>query len=173
MVRRVHLRHGSVMIDPIATLRTIGGTARIVMNQGAVLLLERGDTRGCKCCAFECDDEVTVSVTFCNHTTTLTIPIPGSNSVQDNFGANNESFIIINASISCTACGWLLSILVCAYCEETFFIASDGFDALIPFAESEETPGDGHCPESGEVDLICFGEQFGIPCVTVTTATIA
>ena len=161
------------MIDPVPTLRTIGGTDRIVMHEGKVFLLERGDSRGCKCCAFECDAEVTVSVTFCNHTTTITIPIPGFNSVQDIFGANSESFINIDASISCTACGWLLSILVCAYCEETFEIASDGFDALIPFAASEETLGAGYCPESGEVDLICFGEQFGNPCVTITTATIA
>lgn len=161
------------MIDPVATLRNLGGIDRIVMHDGLVWLSERGDTRACKCCAFECEGEVTVSVTFCSHTTTLTIPIPGSNSVQDIFGTNSESFINIDASISCTACGWLLSILVCAYCEDTFEIASDGFDAVIPFAESEETPGGGYCPESGEVELICFGEQFGNPCVTVTTATIA
>lgn len=163
------------MIDPVATLRNLGGIDRIVMHDGLVWLSERGDTRACKCCAFECDGEVTISVTFCNYTATLQMPIPGFANFNDDLDQEGPgvSYMIIDASIACGPCGWYLTITICAYCEETDLFVSEGFTALIPFAEDEEVFGNGHCPEDGEVVLECFGDQFGIPCVTVTTATIA
>lgn len=163
------------MIDPVATLRNIGGIDRIVMNDGLVWLSERGDNRPCKCCAFECDDEVTITITFCGYTETFSIPIPGFGGINLDLdgGGPGESYLIADAEISCGPCGWFLSISICAFCEETNVFASDGFTALIPFADEEETLGAGYCPESGAVDLECFGDQFGIPCVTVTTASIA
>jgi len=160
------------MIDPVATLRNLGGIDRIVMHGGLVLLLERGDTRGCKCCAVECEGEVTISVTFCGVTLTFTVPIPGIGNFEDPL-PGEDSYLLVGADITCGPCGWYLTITICGYCEETDLLVSEGFTALIPFAENEEVFGNGHCPGDGEVVLECFGDQFGIPCVTVTTATIA
>lgn len=148
---------------------------KVVATDGLVHLREQGDPTACKCCASECEAEVTVEVTFCGYTVTLQVPIPGSAFVNQDLDESGpgESYINVEAVITCGPCGWNLQVSVCAYCEDTGVYASDGFTAVIPFAGSEETPGGGHCPESGEVELECFGLQFGIPCVTTTTATIA
>lgn len=147
---------------------------KIRLHDGKVFLSEEADDTPCKCCASECPTEVTVEVTFCGFTATLQVPIPGSASFnQDLDGAGpGESYMLVEVQIQCGPCGWPLVIAVCAFCEETNQFASDVFTALIPFAAAEE-PAGGYCPESGAVDLTCFGEQFGIPCVTTTTAEIA
>lgn len=137
-----------------------------------VRLASDGEESACKCCAFECEVEVTISVTFCGVTSTFTMPIPGIGNFEDPL-PGEEDFLLVGADITCGPCGWYLTITICGYCEETDLFVSEGYTAEIPFASSEETPGDGYCPESGEVDLECFGDQFGIPCVTTTTATIA
>ena len=161
------------MIDPVATLRNIGGIDRIVMNDGLVWLSERDDNRPCKCCAFECEVEVAISIEFCGMSVNVTMPIPGFLDTQANIvSLPDGSYLIPSASIYCTPCGWTLAIEICAYCAETEQFASEGFTASIPFAAAEETFGAGHCPELGEVDLQCFGEQFGIPCITTTSATV-
>lgn len=158
-------------------------TARIKGNailffENVIRMGESGDERPCQCCAGECDSEVTITCDFCGMTAEETFSIPGilitggpglpivSASLPDG------SYIILSAQISCTACGWALVIGVCAYCVSTGQASSDAFTALIPFAAAEE-PGGGYCPETGPVTLECFGLQFGIPCVTTTTATIA
>ena len=138
-----------------------------------VFLQERDDTRNlpCKCCADDCTEEVTISVSFCGMTVTETLPIPGI-LTQGQANLPDGSYLIVSAQISCGPCGWYLDIGVCAYCDATQQAASDGFTAYIPFAE---TPADGntYCPEAGPVTLTCFGEQFGIPCVTIPSASIA
>jgi hypothetical protein len=130
--------------------------------------------RGCYCCASDCSTEVTIQVTFCGMTVTITLPIPGVNGFTEaTIKPDPDSYLIVEASIACTDCGWSLAIGVCGYCDATNQFASDSFTALIPFFSAEETPGAGYCPVTGEVDLICFGEQFGIPCVSTATASIA
>lgn len=159
------------MSDLVA--RSIAGKIRLVGD--AVFLAQHNDIRPCKCCALTCAAEVTIQVSYCGYTAELQVPIPGSASLSVDLDGNGpgESYIVIEGVISCSPCGWLLVINVCGYCEDPYGFASDGFSALIPFANSEETPGNGYCPEGGEVTLICFSEQFNIPCVTDTTATIA
>lgn len=138
-----------------------------------VRLAPSSDDRACKCCAFECEVEVTISISFCGMSVNVTMPIPGFlNSLLSTVELPDGSFIVPSASIYCTPCGWTLDIGICAYCVETDQFASEGFTASIPFAATEETLGAGHCPESGAVELECFGEQFGIPCITTTSATI-
>lgn len=149
--------------------RSISGKIR--MHGGSVFLSEETDHRPCKCCAFECEAELTVETTFCGMTVTETLPIPGIlNQGQANLP--DGSYLILSAEISCTACGWELLIGVCAYCDATGQAASDAFTASIPFSDTAEAGG-GYCPDFGAVDLTCFGDQFGIPCVTNTTASIA
>ncbi len=150
--------------------RSISGKIRV--HEGRVFLSESTDARPCKCCAFECESELTIEVTFCGMTAVRTVPIPGILDGNQIETLPDGSYLIVSASISCGPCGWALDIGVCAYCEATQQAASDGFTALIPFAATAEATG-GYCPESGAVDLTCFGEQFGIPCVTTTTAEIA
>lgn len=154
------------------TGRSISGKIR--MHDGSVFLSEQTDHRPCKCCASECEAELTVEVTFCNFTATLTVPIPGTGNFNQDLDLDGPgtSYIELSVEIVCTACGWELIIGICAFCEETNVFASDGFTAFIPFAMTQE-PGGGYCPEAGAIDLTCFGDQFGIPCVTNTTASIA
>lgn len=144
---------------------------KIRLHNSRVFLSESNDSRPCKCCSFDCSTDLSISVSFCGMTVTATVPIPGNlDSAQANLP--DGSYLIVSGSISCGPCGWALDIGVCGYCESTQEAASDGFTALIPFAATAEATG-GYCPESGAVDLTCFGEQFGIPCVTTTTAEIA
>lgn len=125
----------------------------------------------CKCCSDSCENEMTVSVTWCGMTVTETLPIPGVlNQAQANLP--DGSYLIVSASISCGPCGWAVSVGVCAYCEATEEAASDGFDAFVPFADQPDA-GRSYCPQSGAVDLQCFGDQFGIPCVTNPTVSIS
>ena len=154
------------------TGRSINGKIRL--HNGLVFLSETTDDRPCKCCAFECAAEVTVEVTFCGHTQDLQVTIPGSSFINVDLDGEgpSESYINLSASISCSACGWYLEIGVCAFCEATNTYASDSFFAFIPFADTAEATG-GYCPEPGVVDLTCFGDQFGIPCITTATAEIA
>lgn len=144
---------------------------KIVMIDGAVRLNNPSDERACKCCALACESEMTVSVSFCGMTVTETLPIPGILG-QGIANLPDGSYLILSAQISCTPCGWDVLIGVCAYCEATGQAASDGFTALVPFAAVAEAAG-GYCPETGAVALECFGLQFGIPCVTAPTASIA
>ena len=128
--------------------------------------------RGCGECAEECEGTVAIRVEWCGMEVEFNLAIPGSSGfVEDLDPPDAESYLIVNASIDCATCGWALSITVCASCSETNEFASDGFTALIPFAATEEAAG-GYCPQSGAVALECFGEQFGIPCLTEATATI-
>lgn len=143
----------------------------IVLADGAVRLNDPADDRACKCCALSCSSELTVSVSFCGMTVTETLPIPGILN-QGIVVLPDESYLIVSAQISCTPCGWDVLVGVCAYCVATGQAASDAFTALIPFAAAAE-PAGGYCPEAGAVALECFGLQFGIPCVTTATATIA
>lgn len=152
------------------TGRAINGKIRL--HDGLVFLSEETDGRPCKCCAFECESEVSVSVEWCGMSVAFSLPIPGSSGFVEDPTPPPDSYLIVDAQISCTPCGWSLVIGVCAYCDETGQFASDSFTALIPFASAEE-PAGGYCPEAGAVDLVCFGDQFGIPCVTTTTASIA
>jgi hypothetical protein len=104
----------------------------------------------------------------------LVVQIPGSMNGNTSKPQPNQSFLTVDSSIACVACGWLLTITVCGYCEETNTFASDGFYATIPFSDTAE-PGSNeccYCPTVGVVDLCCFGEQFDLPCVTTATAEI-
>lgn len=104
---------------------------------------------------------------------TAEVDIPGFlNSFDSTVILPDGSFLIPSASIGCTTCGWSLSVEVCAYCAETNQFAGEGYTAKIPFAEDEAATG-GYCPESGAVELICFSEQFGVPCVVPVSAVIA
>lgn len=138
-----------------------------------VFLRERGDEEDlpCKCCSFDCDEELTVSVSFCGMTVTETLTIPGIlNQVQVNLP--DGSYLIVSAMISCVPCGWYVGIGICAYCDATGQAASDAFTGFVPFADTAEPDGK-YCPTAGAVDLTCFGDQFGLPCLTNTTASIA
>jgi hypothetical protein len=129
------------------------------------------DDLPCKCCSFECGNDLLISLSFCGMTLNATVPIPGIlNQAQANLP--DGSYLILSAQIDCGPCGWSVLIGVCAYCEATQQAASDSFTASIPFGENPEGNGR-YCPETGAVDLVCFGEQFGIPCVTTPTASIA
>lgn len=139
----------------------------------AVFLRRESDTDDipCKCCSDSCASEMTITVTFCGMTVTETLPIPGILN-QGLVNLPDGSYLIVSAAIGCVACGWAVSVGVCAYCDATGEAASDGFDALVPFADQ---PQDGrfYCPESGAVDLKCFGAQFGVPCKTNPVVTIS
>lgn len=147
---------------------------RVSMFGGLVKFADSEDTSLCRCCADSCSNSVTVTVTFCGITREYEVPIPGSFSEQFDLDGPGpgQSYLNVDVLIGCTPCGWMLTIGICAFCEETNQFVSEGFTALIPFAGYEEIEGGGDCPEAGPVDLICFGDQFGIPCVTVTTAVI-
>lgn len=124
-------------------------------------------------CPEACESHVTVEVTFCNYTATLQVPIPGSASLNidlDDDGPSS-SYMIIDALIVCGCDDWLLTVSVCAYCEDTNEFASDGFSGTIQFSGNEE-PNGGYCPENGPVTLECFGDQFGIPCISTVTAIV-
>lgn len=136
---------------------------------GSVKFKEEGDDTICKCCADECEVEMDFSVSFCGMTASGTCPIPGFAGAND--ALQDGSFIIAFADVICGPCGWFVSISICAFCVATNQFASEAFTAEVPFAANAE-PGGGYCPESGQVNLICFGDQFGIPCITNTTATI-
>lgn len=144
---------------------------RIRLHAGRVFLSEQTDDTPCKCCAFECVSELSIEVSFCGMTAVRAVPIPGILDGNQIETLPDGSYLIVSAQIACGPCGWALDIGVCGYCESTQEAASDGFTALIPFAATAEAGG-GYCPEPGFVDLTCFGEQFGIPCVTNTTAEI-
>lgn len=154
------------------TLKAALRGGKVVLLGNKVRLGEDGDERPCKCCAAECESEVTVTVEWCGMSVTLTVPIPGSSGFVEDPDPPPDSSLQADALISCTGCGWELVISVCAYCAATTQFASDAFTAFIPFANSEEAGG-GYCPEPGAVELTCFGEQFGIPCITTVSATIA
>jgi hypothetical protein len=155
------------------TGRLLNNAIRIINdNPVRVFLAAEDDDTPCKCCASECSGEVSIEVTFCGMTVSLSLPIPGASGFVEEADSVPQSYLIVEASISCTGCEWLLVISVCAYCDETNQFASDGFYACIPFAEEPES-GCCFCPQSGPVTLECFGEQFGIPCVTTATASIA
>lgn len=133
----------------------------------------RESYRACYCCAFECELELTVEVMFCGMTATATLQIPGVEPLGQGLASLPDgSYLILSAQISCTPCGWDVLIGVCGYCESTQEASSDAFTAVIPFAATQ-APSGGYCPAPGQVELECFGEQFGIPCVTTTTAEIA
>lgn len=138
-----------------------------------VFMQERDDARNlpCKCCATECDTEVSISVSFCGMTVAATLPIPGILGLAQ-ATLPDGSYLIVSAQISCTPCGWFLDMGVCAYCDATQQAASDGFTAAIPFAATPNANGT-YCPQTGAVTLTCFGEQFGIPCVTTPSVSIA
>lgn len=152
------------------TGRSINGKIRL--HDGRVFLSEDTDDRPCKCCAFECEAELEIEVTFCGMTLNATVQIPGFTDFAE-VTLPDGSYILLSAQIGCGPCGWEISIGICAYCDATQVAGSDAFTASVPFAATEETFGAGHCPESGAVDLECFSEQFGIPCVTTVTASIA
>lgn len=149
--------------------RSIDGKIR--MHDGDVFFSEEDDDTPCKCCALECEEEVTITVTFCGMTAERTLPIPGILDGNQFESLPDGSYLIVSAQISCGPCGWDLSIGVCAFCVATDQAASDGFTGVIPFADNP-APGGGYCPKSGAVDLTCFGDQFGIPCVTNPTASV-
>jgi hypothetical protein len=153
-----------------------GNRIRAVQDGGTVVIVlsEEADSTPCKCCAPDCETTVAVAVSFCGMSINLTVPIPGSASGNTAKPEPDQSFLNVDASIACGTCGWLLTITVCGYCEETNIFASDGFYATIPFSDTAE-PGSNeccYCPTVGAVDLCCFGEQFGIPCVTTATAEV-
>lgn len=150
-----------------------GNRIRAVDDNGTILiaLSREDDPWPCKCCAPDCETNVAVEVEFCGMSVSLTVPIPGVASAAPLLP---EGYLIVDAAIGCGTCGWVLTISVCAYCEETGIFASDGFYSAIPFKETAE-PGSNeccYCPALGPVDLCCFGEQFGLPCVTDATAEI-
>lgn len=149
--------------------RSVDGKIRL--QDGLVFLSQAADDRPCKCCAFQCEADLSIQVSFCGMTLNATIEIPDILSFAQE-DLPDGSYIILSAQISCGPCGWELSIGICAYCESTQQAASDAFTASLPFAESPEANGT-YCPETGAIDLTCFGDQFGIPCVTTTTASIA
>lgn len=127
---------------------------------------------GCGECAESCSATVSVRVEWCGMEVEFSLPIPGSvGFTEDPDPPDAESYLTVSASIACGTCGWILEITVCANCAATNQFASDGFTAFIPFASTQEAGG-GYCPQSGTVELECFGEQFGIPCKTTATATI-
>lgn len=147
---------------------------RIRVHDGKVFMSEEADDRPCKCCATECAAELTIEVSFCGMTVTEPILIPGILTYPYGIATLPDgSYLIVSAEISCTACGWEVLIGVCGYCDSTGAAASDSFTAFVPFAATAEQPPNLYCPEAGAVDLVCFGQQFGIPCVVTPTATIA
>ena len=156
--------------------RSINSKIRVHVPDPYTLLVfvrERGDQDDlpCKCCSPDCSTDLSISVSFCGMTVNATVPIPGVlNQAQANLP--DGSYLIVSAQIDCGPCGWSVLIGVCAYCDATQQAASDGFTAFIPFAATPEADGR-YCPETGAVDLVCFGDQFGIPCVTTPTASIA
>lgn len=152
-------------------IRLINNAVRIVNNPTRVFLSTSSGEAPCKCCASECDEEVSISVNFCEMAVDFNLPIPGFSGFVEDPDPPPDSYLIVNAEIDCTDCGWLLLISICAFCDDTNVFASDGFYAQIPFAGTPES-GCCYCPELGSVNLCCFGEQFGIPCVTTTTATV-
>lgn len=158
--------------------RTVGGAVRGVSPSPLdlrIFMAERNvnDDLPCKCCAQECESEMTVSVSFCGMTVTETLAIPGIlNQGQANLP--DGSYLILSASISCGPCGWFVDIGVCAYCDATQEAASDAFTGTVPFDDTPSPPNSNtYCPELGAVNLTCFGDQFGLPCLTNPTANIA
>lgn len=152
----------------MTSARLIDG--KVVLLNGLVRVGSEGDTRPCKCCAGVCDADLSIEITFCGMTLNATVAIPGVLPFAQ-VDLPDGSYIIASGTISCGPCGWAVDIGVCAYCEATQQAASDGFVASIPFADNPEDGG-GYCPQTGGIDLTCFGDQFGIPCVTTTTAFI-
>lgn len=159
VVQHHHLLDGQLM-----TLITFQGDS--VLFKGDKVGSEQacccGDG-GCDCPA-DCDPlELSVTLTYCNMTAQVVVPVPGSGNMQVN---NGDDFLIVEASITCLPtppCGWAVDVLVCYRCNE--MMNGEGFFAVVP----QQANG---CPDTGAVDLTCFGDQFGIPCATNPTASI-
>lgn len=145
--------------------------------QGEVHIEEGGsydeDDSFCEDACDDCEQEVAITVEWCGMSVNISLPVPGSSGFVEDLDHPPESYLIVDATISCISCGWALSIGVCAYCAETNQFASDGFTAVVPFVNVEAPPQGNYCPQSGAVTLECFGEQFGIPCKTSATASVA
>jgi hypothetical protein len=154
----------------------------VTFQDGAVVLRDGKVGTGLECCCEKCVcpqcDNLTVSVSldYCGLTASLVIPIPGADSDRapplpgpnDPFDPD-EDFIFLDGDIICGElgpggqCGWLLSLLVCYKCGNDQ--NGEGFTAFI-------AQGEDGCPELGPIDLVCFGDQFNIPCLTAPVASI-
>jgi hypothetical protein len=147
---------------------------KVALKNGVIYLgSDELDDRPCKCCAGECGT-LTVTVEWCGMTVTKAVAIPG---VSGGFGLPDAtlpdgSYMYVGTQIACTPCGWQVGIGICAVCVETNQFTGEAWEALVPFSDTPEAGG-GYCPEPGAVTLTCFGDQFGIPCVTNAAATIA
>ncbi len=153
--------------------KIIGEKVRMFDETTVFLEPELSDT-ACKCCATSCESTLTVTVEWCGMTVTKVVAIPAT---AVNFGIPDAtlpdgSYMYVGVEIACTPCGWQLGIGICAVCVATNQSTSDAWEALVPFANVPEAGG-GYCPETGAVGLTCFGDQFGIPCVTTASASIA
>jgi hypothetical protein len=139
-----------------------------------VFLQERADQRNlpCNCCATDCGT-LTVTVEWCGMTVTHVVPIPGSagNFSIPDASLPDGSYMYVSVQISCTPCGWHVGVGMCAQCVSTNQFTGETWEALVPFSDTPEASGV-YCPELGTVDLTCFGDQFGIPCVTTATGVI-
>lgn len=122
----------------------------------------------------ECDDnQVDITVDWCDMQVTIALPIPGSVGFAEDPDPPADSYLNASADIDCVNCGWVLTIGVCGYCAATDEFASDGFTAFIPFADVEAPPNGNYCPQGGAVALECLNEQFNLECVTSVTATVS
>jgi hypothetical protein len=146
---------------------------KVPLRGNAIYLVEDdADLRPCKCCAAQCGT-LTVTVEWCGMTVTKVVAIPGTAadfSIPD-ATLPDGSYMYVSVAIGCTPCGWQLGIGICAACVATNQFTGEAWEALVPFAETPAADG-GYCP-GGPVALTCFGDQFGIPCVTSATATIS
>ena len=140
-----------------------------------VFMQERDDARNlpCKCCATECDFQIYIVVVFCGMVAVRLLSVPGILDGTQIETLPDDSYLIVSGQVSCGPCGWFLDISVCGYCTETEQAASDAFTAFIPFSATPKADGT-YCPSTdAAIDLICFSEQFGIPCVTSVSAEFA
>lgn len=147
---------------------------RDTVNDEYVRVADASDSAACKCCAFECEAELTISVSFCGMDATVTLPIPGFLTLAEPIATlPDDSYILMGGSITCTPCGWFVDLFLCAFCVGTEEFASDGYTAFVPFSETpEDEAALFYCPAPGNVELECFGDQFGIPCITTVTAVV-
>lgn len=123
----------------------------------------------CGECPDECPEEVTVTVSVCGETITLTMPIPGSASFQSVLPGENEGFILIDADNGCdtTGCGWAVTVNMCSQCADE---PPRNGGEVHRGCVAEDAEG---CPVLGAVTMVCLNELLDPPLECFATVTVS
>jgi hypothetical protein len=127
------------------------------------------DEQDCGECPDDCPGEVTVTVSVCGETVTLTMQIPGFASYASVLPGDEEGFLNIDAANYCdaTGCGWTVEVTICSQCaDEPPRLSGEGHRGCVAVDETG-------CPVSGSVTMVCLNELLDPPLECFATVTAA